>query len=316
MKYIYGIILCIVIGIVSLLLSAYIPIGGVSIAIILGIVIGNILKPGEIFKKGITYSESRILSLAIILMGVNLNFLVLRNLGYKSILLIIGAVAVTLLSSIVLAKIFKFDGKFALLLGIGNGICGASAIAAVKPIIGKNETEVGLSISIVNFLGTIGIFLLPFIGGVVLKFTDLDAGVLIGNTLQAVGQVVAAGFSISEPTGHVATIVKMGRILMLIPIVLIFIFAFSRKDTGRAGGEETKKTGVPIFIIGFILFSLIPTFGLLPEDYIKVVSKISHYALIIAMAGIGLKITFGSILRDGKKALLIGSLIFVLQILF
>jgi len=310
---IYGIILCVVIAVSALILSPYIPIGAVAIAIVLGIIIGNLLKPGKKFNKGISFSEKHILSFAIALMGVNLNFLILQKLGIKSIAVIIIAMSITILSSVLLAKIFKFNKKFALLLGIGNGICGSSAIAATEQIIGSREEDVGLSVAIVNFLGTIGIFLLPFIASFIFSFTDINSGLLIGNTLQAVGQVVASGFSISNISGQTATIVKMTRILLLTPVIFILIFSFSKKNQVNGKG---KKASVPIFVIGFVLFSLVPTFSLLPKNVIEIIGKVSHYALIIAMAGIGLKITFGSILKDGKAALLIGTLIFVIQIIF
>ena len=309
----YGILLCVAIAVSALFLSPYIPIGAVAIAIVLGIIIGNLLKPGEKFTKGITFSEKHILSFAIALMGVNLNFLILQKLGIKSVAVIIIAMSITILSSILLAKAFKFNKKFALLLGIGNGICGSSAIAATEQIIGSREGDVGLSVAIVNFLGTIGIFLLPFIASFIFSFTDINSGLLIGNTLQAVGQVVASGFSISNISGQTATIVKMTRILLLTPVIFILIFSFSKKNQVNGKG---KKASVPIFVIGFVLFSLVPTFSLLPKNIIEIIGKISHYALIIAMAGIGLKITFGSILKDGKAALLIGTLIFIIQIIF
>lgn len=312
----YGIILCVIIGIIALLLSKYLPIGSITISIILGILIGNLINIGEVFEKGIQTSEKQILAFAIALMGVNLNFLILKELGYKSIFIIISAMTITIFSSIVLAGIFKFDRKFALLIGIGNGICGSSAIAATKQIIGVNKEKVGLSITIINLLGTIGIFLLPFLDTFFFKFSDINSGLLIGNTLQAVGQVVASGFSIGESSGQTATIVKMARILMLTPVILILIFVFLKKNKGTDRDNRVKKPGVPIFIIGFILFSLIPTFGLLSENHIKIVSKISKLSLIVAMAGIGLRITFSSIVKNGKSALLIGSIIFIIQIIF
>ena len=315
MKYFYGILLCVLIGVASLLLAPYIPIGSVAIAIIIGIFVGNLFKPGEKFSSGIKFSEKHILSFAIALLGVNLNFLILKQLGLKSILLIILAMTFTISTSVLLGKLFKFKRKFALLLGIGNAVCGSSAIAATEKIIGSEEEEVGLSVAIVNFLGTIGIFLLPFIGKVVLHFSKLKTGILIGNTLQAVGQVVAAGFSVSDITGQTATIVKMTRILMLTPLIIILILAFSKNKKNNTE-IKAKKNNVPIFIIGFALFSLIPTFSLLPEHIIKIISKISHYSLIIAMAGIGMKITFKSIAKDGKVALIIGSLTFLMQIIF
>lgn len=312
----YGILFCSIIGIVALFSAEYIPIGAVTIAIILGIMVGNITKLGEFFEKGIHFTEKRILPFAIALMGVNLNFMILKELGYKSILIIIVGIVVTIMSSIALAKVFKFDKKFALLLGIGNGICGSSAIAATEQIIGVKKEEVGLSIAIVNFLGTIGVFLLPAISTVILKLNNIASGLLIGNTLQAVGQVVAAGFSIDEIAGQTATIVKMGRILMLTPVIFILIIIFSGRNTAPIDGRRIKKVGIPLFIIGFTLLSLVPTFELLPEKHIEIIGNVSHYALILAMAGIGLKITFANILRDGKSALLIGSINFTIQIMF
>lgn len=308
---IFGILLCLVISLLSIYLSKYIPIGSVAIAIIIGIILGNSINLNKKFNSGISFSEKHILSIAIALLGVKLDFSIVKQLGLTSVLIVILGIVITLLSSLFFGKIFKFEKKFALLIGIGNGVCGSSAIAATEGIIGVEKEEVGLSVAVVNFLGTIGIFLLPFIGIYVLKFNSLSSGLLIGNTLQAVGQVVAAAFSINEVTGQTATIVKMTRILMLTPIIFVLIFVFSKSNKG----DLNKKIKIPAFIVGFIIFSLVSTFKLLPNIYLKFIGNISHYALIIAMAGIGLKITFSSILKKGLKALLIGSAIFLTQII-
>jgi len=312
--YSFGVLLCTLIGALATWVATYVPIGAVATAIIFGILIGNLTTLKSSFTPGISFSEKHILSVAIALLGVKLNFQILSELGYKSILLVVCALGLTLVTSLLLAKLLKFDRKFALLLGIGNGVCGSSAIAATEKIMGTSEEEVGLSVAIVNFLGTLGIFLLPFIGKFVLGLSDVNAGVLAGNTLQAVGQVVAAGFSISDSAGQIATIIKMTRILMLFPLVLILIFVFSGNKI--RGQQKVKQPPVPLFIIGFVLFSLVPSLNLLPVEQIKILGHISHYALVIAMAGIGLKIKFQSILRDGKSALTIGALIFTVQILF
>ncbi len=314
LSYSYGILLCIALASAAIISSEYIPIGAVAIAIIFGIVIGNITKLNKIFNKGISFSEKHLLSLAIALMGVNLNFIILKEIGLKSVILVVAAMVITISSAIILSKILKFDKKFALLLGIGNGVCGSSAIAATEKIIEANDEEVGLSVAIVNFLGTIGIFLLPFIAKFLLQFTNINSGILAGNTLQAVGQVVAAGFSISDSAGQIATIIKMTRILMLLPLVFTLIFIFSNKN--KSSNEKVKRPNIPIFIIGFVLFSLLPTFNILPKAYVENIGHISHYILVIAMAGIGLKIKFKNILRNGKYALIIGSLIFLIQIIF
>jgi len=148
-----------------------------------------------------------------------------------------------------------------------------------------------------------------------LDFSDIQSAFLIGDTLQAIGQVVASGFSINANVGHTATIIKMMRILMLTPVVLGLIVVFHQRRKNN-NTNSFQKESFPFFIIGFILMSLIPTFQLLPKNWINVVGKASHYFLVIAMVGIGLKVSFSSILKNGKKALLVGGLVFLFQVLF
>jgi len=316
--YIIGITFSVAIALLALGGSTYIPLGAVALAIIIGILLGNLTSLNQYGKAGIAFSEKHLLSTAIALMGVNLDFQVLQQLGWQSILLVIVAIAVTILTALLLARLFHFDKRFALLLGIGNGVCGSSAIVATEQVVGARKEDVALSIAIVNFLGTVGIFLLPFLSITLLGFNDVHSGLLVGNTLQAVGQVVAAGFSISDTAGQTATLVKMTRILMLFPLLMILIYTAARADRRNKDIAVTnvKKPAFPLFILGFVLFTLIPTFNLLPVQMIHIFSTISHYLLIAAMAAIGLKITFKTILQNGRLALGIGSIIFVVQILF
>lgn len=312
---IYGIILTIAIAIVSYFLSNFIPIGAVAIAIILGVILSNSLKISTKFSAGITYSEKSILAFAIALMGINLDLNLLSSLGISAILLIIFSMILTILTAIFIGKLLNVDKKCALIMGIGNGVCGSSAIAATKDIVQAQDKTVGISVAIVNLLGTIGIFLVPAIA-LLLGLNDIDSGILVGNTLQAVGQVVAGGFAISDSAGQSATIVKMGRVLMLTPLILVLLIVL--KDNLKQNSIKSKSIlkNIPMFIIGFVLLSIIASLQILPNSTIDIISNISEYTLIIAMAGIGLNITFSSIKQNGKKALIVGSLVFAVQILF
>jgi len=313
-NYRFGLLLVLIISLLAIFLSKFIAIGAVTIAIILGIILGNSVKFDDKYNSGITYAEKTILSFSIALMGINLDFSILAQLGLKTIILITLGMVVTIISAILIGKIFKLDKKLSLLLGIGNGVCGSSAISATAPIIKPEKNFIGLSVAIVNLLGTIGIFLIPFIA-ILFNLNDIDAGILIGNTLQAVGQVTAAGFSISNEAGVSATTVKMGRVLLLTPLVLILIYIFN-KNSDTKKQESSKKIGIPLFILFFIFFSLVSSFQLVDEDIKNIISSISHYSLILAMSAIGLKIHFNSIKNNGKDALKVGILIFVVQILF
>ncbi len=309
-----GLLFALLWALAAFVLSNYLPFGAVVIGITIGMFIGNFFKIPEKLMSGIDFSEKQILAWAIILMGVKLDFNIVQELGIKSILMIVVSIIFTIAVSQIVSRIFGLNSRLGLLLGIGNGICGSSAIAATEKIIGAKKDEVGLSVTIINFLGTMGMFLLPILIKFILHFDDLQSGFFIGNTLQAVGQVVAAGFSINHAVGHTATIVKMMRILMLTPVVFSLIFYFHQKN--KKAEVVVKKQGVPYFIIGFILFSLVPTFHLIPEDGIQALAKLSHYLLLVAMVAIGLKINFTAVLKQGGKALLVGSLIFLLQLIF
>jgi len=305
-----GLILAIIIAFIGRYLAGWIPnLGGVTVAILLGMIIGNIFDLGGKYAIGIRFAEKKILSLAIMLMGLKLELSVLGELGFSAIIVIVIMVFSTIGMGVLFGRLLGLSPSFSTLLGVGNGICGSSAIAAVAPIVSKEEDEIGLSIGVVNLLGTIGIFLLPLLVHL-LKLEEASSGLMIGGTLQAVGQVVAAGFSINEEIGRLATVVKMGRILMLAPVVLLFTFSNRGNDLDSKG-----KLSLPIFIIGFFIFSLLGSLGIIPEVISGFLKSLSKVLLIIAMAGIGLKIKLSSLLKQGPKALLVGGCIFLGQLL-
>ena len=308
-----GIGLCLFIAIISLFLNNHIPVGSITISILLGILIGNVVRLNKRFDAGIKFCEKHFLAIGIGLMGVNLNYRIVEQLGISTILLIAFAIGMTVIVALSLGRWTGIDNKLALLLGIGNGICGTSAILATREIVGANKEQAGLSVTVVNFLGTIGLFFMPLLSSVLLGYSDVDSGIYIGNTLQAVGHVVASGFSISESTGQVAVLVKMVRVLMLTPLILILLLLNGKNKISESGPQKGRQ--VPLFIIGFILCSLLPTFNIIDQAAISTIGKAAKILLSVAMAGIGLKITLLSIRKFGKSAFLVGGGIFIFQIL-
>jgi len=319
--YTKGLLAAIAVAIVSIIITQFISFSTATVAIILGMIVGNYFyttfhAEDSEFKSGVKFAEKDLLMFAIALMGINLNFTMLANLGVQTILIIVLGMAFTISMGLLLGKLFKLNPKLSLMIGIGNGVCGSSAIAATSGIAKVKNNDVGISIALVNLMGTVGIFLAPFLAHL-LGFTDMQAGVFTGNTLQAVGQAVAAGFSISDEAGHYATVVKMGRVLLLVPLVLILIY-IAKKESKNSGEEITQKgkMGVPSFILWFIFFSLIASFGLLPKELETLISTVSSYITLIAMSAIGLMIHFGTIMKTAGTAFKVSSLLFALQLIF
>ncbi len=319
--YTKGLLASTAVAIVAIIITEFISFSTATVAIILGMIVGNYFyatfhAEESAFKSGVKFAEKDLLMFAIALMGINLNFTMLANLGVQTILIIVLGMAFTISMGLLLGKLFKLNPKLSLMIGIGNGVCGSSAIAATSGIAKVKSNDVGISIALVNLMGTVGIFLAPALASL-LGFTDIQAGVFTGNTLQAVGQAVAAGFSISDEAGHYATVVKMGRVLLLVPLVLILIY-IAKKESHNSGEEVSQKgkMGVPSFILWFIFFSVIASLGLLPQEIETLISTVSGYITLIAMSAIGLMIHFGTIMKTAGTAFKVSSILFALQLVF
>ena len=312
-KVIPGLLLTVLIALCAKITSSYIQaIGAVSIAIILGILAGNTIKLSDKFNKGIAFSEKNLLTYAIMLMGFKLELGELGEMGTTVFLVVLPTMLVTITSGIIYGKFFGFSKSFSLLMGAGNAVCGSSAIAAVAPATDANEEEIGVSIGIVNLLGTIGIFLMPLLASLI-HLSEIQSSYLTGGVLQAIGQVVAAGYSISDKVGDTATLIKMLRVIMIGPIVMLVTLL---NKTSSSGDGKGKKKYIPNYIIGFFICSIIAS--IFPNEqlvlpYLRTLAKL---LLMVAMAGVGMKISFKSLINHGPKALLFGVLTTTTQTIF
>ena len=296
---------------ISKILSTYLHIGSVATSIILGMIINYSFSIDKSFKAGIKLSEKYLLSIAIIFMGAGLNFSVLELIEFNIIYIILLIIVFAIFSSLIIGRLFNLSNSLSFLIGIGNGICGASAIAGASSIMKSEKEDIALSISVINLLGTIGIFIVPLFINLFFEGSIENVGVIIGSTIQAVGQVTAAGFIMSNQIGEVAVITKMIRILMLGPILIFITFYYSISNY-----KVSKKISFPIpfFIIGFILFTIAVNYNLIPLSLLPMINMLSKYSLLFAMAAIGLNISLKSILKDGPRVFLVGIVSFGLQI--
>ena len=308
-----GFFLILFVSILSNFLSSYIIIGTVATAIILGIFINNVFSINHQFNPGITFCEKHILSLAIILMGAHLNFSILSTLSYQIIIIIIALIIIAIVSSYVLGKIFKISTSLSVLLGVGNGICGSSAIAGASSVINAKNEDVALSVSVINLLGAIGIFLVPSLIDLMSISSEFDQSVIIGSTIQAVGQVTAAGYIMGDEVGRLATFIKMVRILALGPMLICLSIIF----TSKSDKSTIKKIfSIPSFIIGFIIVSIITNMNIIPSWIILYVNDLSKYLLILAMVAIGINVSLSSLADKGLKVIFVSSVTFLIQLFF
>jgi len=306
-----GVLLTVAVAITAKIAHFWLPgLGSVTLALLFGIISGNFFPPGKKFSSGIRFSEKSILAFAIMLMGLELQLQDLFALGPVSALIIIPTVFVTIGSALLLGRYFGYSPGFSLIMGVGNAVCGSSAIAAVAPSSGAKEDEIGISIGIVNLLGTVGMLLLP-LAAVKLGLSAISSSFLLGGSIQAVGQVVSAGFSLGSETGEMATLIKMFRVLLIIPVAILVPVIFRSRTTPlRSKGRSL----IPNYLIGFLVACALVTAFDGDHRVFSTFRHIGKWTLMVAMAGIGLKIHFASLLKQAPKALAFGITIVTAQL--
>lgn len=304
----WGISLALVIALVSLWLGAFIQLGPVVTALGLGLILGNMHFQRPNFDPGIKFSEKSILETSIVLLGFSLNFTYLKAVSFILWFLLGLTILIVMLLSLWLGKRMGLSKNMGVLLGAGSAICGTAAIAALSPLLKSEENETALSIGVINLLGTLGLFFLPALM-LVLDYGPQESGFLLGGVLQSVGHVTGAAFSLGDETGKLALVYKMGRILWLIPLILVMYFTQRNKSVS---GAVIKFPG---FIVFFLITVSLAQWQAIPEIWKAYAVDLGEFLLIVAMAAIGYKIKLRPLFNLAKPALVTGVVIFTFQII-
>ncbi|MCF8277954.1 MAG: putative sulfate exporter family transporter [Flavobacteriales bacterium] len=302
-----GLLASLAIAVMAVIASTVVSsVGAILMALILGAVIGNLGLNTRVLNSGLKFVEKTILELAIVLIGFGFDGKHLSELRVELMISLVVVVTMVLFLSILLGRLFKVDKKLSILLGVGNAICGSAAIAAIAPFLKSDEKDIGLSLGVINLLGVIGLALLPGLS-YLLCFSDFETGVLIGGTLQAIGHVAASSFSMGDTIGSWAMVVKMGRVFLLIPLLVVMYFI------GRKKSEVVGR--FPWFILAFAAAVYVAQTGFFPDSFMKGLAAAGDFALALAMAAIGIGIRVKPLLNVSAKGIALGTALFGLQIL-
>lgn len=274
-------------------------IGAMLSAILIAVIYRNVISYPENLREGIQFSAHYLLRFAIILYGFKLNIDIVLHKGgmllvYDAIIIII-AITTTML----FAKLFKADMKLSLLLGIGTGVCGSAAIAAVSPILKANDEDTAIGAGIIALTGTVFAlaytFLMPF-----LPITSVSYGIWSGISLHEIAHVAAAAAPAGQDALEMGLLAKLGRVFLLIP--LSFVLSLWMRHKGE-GGSNTSAP-FPWFLIGFIVTSLVGTYLPIPKFVLNNISIASTFLLAAAMVGLGLNVHLSSLRARAMRPLL------------
>ncbi|GAB6072017.1 YeiH family protein [Venenivibrio stagnispumantis] len=318
MQYLGGIIFTSVLALISMFLSG-LPIikntvnfSPLIIAILIGVAIGNIFKMPDILKPGITFSLKRILRLAIILLGFRLTFQNVIDVGLEGLIVDSFMLISTFILGVWVSKrFFGLDDKMSYLIASGSSICGASAVLATAPIVKSELHHAAMAVATVTIFGTISMFLYPVVykAGLLLDFDDIRYGIFTGATVHEVAQVVAASFTISEMAGNTATIVKLTRVMMLAPLLLVLSFYFAMKHSTH--GVNLREIPIPWFVFGFIAVVGLNSLNIIPKDVVNILNTIDTFLLTVAMVAMGLETNINKMKGVGMKPIFAAFIVFL-----
>ena len=306
-KILPGVFITILIAITAKFLSNNYNVPAMLMAILIGMSL-NFLSDEKKFTDGINYSSQNILYFGIILLGSRISLETILIIDFEIILIVTSGVILTILFSVILLKILKLPYSFGILIGGAVSICGASAAIAISSVLPKNEnTNQRLTFVVigVTIISTICMIFYPLISNF-LKFNNQLSGIFFGATIHDVAQVIGAGFMISETTGEYATLIKLYRVSLLLPLVLIISFFSYRLNLINKSEQKIKV--IPYFLVFFIIFSLINSLGYFPKKINEVFNALSIWFILIAISAVGTKTKF-------QNLKLIGFMPFLLMIL-
>jgi uncharacterized integral membrane protein (TIGR00698 family) len=310
-----GILMSFVIALfASWLGSKFAIIGGAVFGIILGMLINNTVGKPAWSENGIKFTSKKILQWAIIVLGTGLSLTQVWKTGVESLSVMLFTLSFAFISAYAFGRLMKIPFKLTSLIGVGTAICGGSAIAAISPIIEAEETEVAYSISTIFFFNIIAVLLFPPLGHL-LGFTDRAFGLWAGTAVNDTSSVVAAGYAFSDLAGSYATIVKLTRTTMIIPISIIFavVMAAKKKRTSQNGNviNYSFKRIFPWFIVGFLITSLLNTIGVFNNEMVVYLSSAGKFLIVMALTAVGLSADFRKMLKSGLKPLFLGLIVWL-----
>jgi len=287
-------------------------IGPLACAILIAVAYRQVAGYPESLRAGVTYSAKRLLRYAIVLFGLKLNIDVILHQGLGLLLRDVGTITFAILATVLLARLMKADASLSLLLGIGTGVCGAAAIAAVSPILKAEEEDTAIGAGIIALMGTVFAIIYTILRPL-LPLTSMQYGIWSGVSIHEIAQVALAAAPAGKDALAVALLAKLGRVFLLVPLSFILVFWMKR----RGAHDPQAKIEFPWFLVGFILMSLFGSYVVghliaIPASVMADVSNVATFLLTMALVGLGLNVSLNDLRSKALRPLLVMTLVSIL----
>lgn len=284
-----------------------------ALCVAFGFAVANFLKWPNWTLPGSTFAGTTLMRIGVALLGAQVSVASLKVIGIKGGFTVLIVVIFTIFGILLLSKLFGMTGDLGLLIGIGFGVCGATAVAAVRPQTRATEEETSYAIALISLCGTLSIVILPFLGHL-MKLDDRTFGAWAGAAVHDVGQVVATA-SVWSPTAvSAAIVIKLARICLVAPIVLTLAVRHRRWLTSQ-GQTQTSKAKVPLippFVLGFIAVAVLQNAFKIPTQTHDAIVLASKIFLGCGLVALGTGVRWKSIRAIGSRPMAMGLLAWII----
>lgn len=286
------------------------------VGIILGMIYANSLRNNlpDTWVSGIAFCSKRILRIGIILYGFRLTFQDVTAVGLSAIIIDALVVTLTILLGLFIGKLLRMDRSIALLTSCGSAICGAAAVLGCEGAIHAKPYKTAVAVSTVVIFGTLSMFIYPILYRAgIFSLPVNEMGIFTGGTVHEVAHVVGAGNAMGQEIAGIAIIVKMIRVMMLVPVLLVIAFfvAHSVRQRAEGGLSGKSKITIPWFAVMFLVVIGLNSLSLLPEAVVSSINTLDTFLLTMAMTALGAETSIDKFKKAGAKPFILAALIYV-----
>lgn len=312
-----GLLLSSVLAVAATAVGHLIPVVGAPVvAVVGGIVISVFRTSSRALRPGLHFSSKYILQGSIVVLGTGLSIRQVLHTGASSLPVLVGSLAVALIGAALIGRALSINGDLRALIGVGTGICGASAIAATDAVISAAEADVSYAISTIFTFNVVAVLTFPTLGRL-MRLSPHSFGLWAGTAINDMSSVVAASSIFGHGATSYAVVVKLTRTLMIVPICLALgAWRSRRTESGRPGGADPARKNFRRIVPGFILWFLVAvglnSLSLVPASWHGSLTAAAEFMITMALGSIGLSTNVRDIMKAGFKPLALGAMLWVL----
>jgi uncharacterized integral membrane protein (TIGR00698 family) len=338
-KIIPGVALTVAIAVVGIQLTKWIkvllnlkqsPVSAIMMAIVLGIIVKNTIGVSQSFQPGVGFGLKKLLRLGIILMGIRLSIFNVLKIGALSVGIVAACISAGIFLTLFVTRKLGLPERLGTLIGVGTGICGASAIVATGPAIEAREDEIAYAVGTITIFGVMAMFLYPYLSHLVLSLSHVEAGIFMGTSIHETAQVAGAGIiydqlwlgqsqAMTTTGADVAIVTKLVRNAFMALVIPLMAYTYVRRHSSTSRKKVNILSLFPVFILGFIAMAVLRSMGdyfVVSKNFLwnaeawsslcSLVKQWAGYILAVAMAGVGLGTDIKKLKKLGAKPFWVG----------